>query len=88
LLKDALYVPDIGLTVVSIGWIAGSGHSVAFKGNECQIKNQNDFIIGSIPVSTNGIYKVQHEYANATMLEHVNILTLHRHLGHISANTI
>jgi hypothetical protein len=88
LLKDALYAPDIGLTVVSIGWIAGSGHSVAFKGNECQIKNQNDIIIGRIPISMNRIYKVQHKYTNATMLEHVNILMLHRCLGHISADAI
>jgi hypothetical protein len=88
LLKDALHTPDIGLTVVSIGQIAGSGHTVAFKRNECQIKNQKDTIIGRIPISTNGIYKVQHEYANATMLEHIDILMLHRHLGHISADAI
>jgi hypothetical protein len=58
LLKDALHMPDIGLTVVSIGWITGSSHTVAFKGNECQIKDQNDIIIGRIPISANGIYKV------------------------------
>jgi hypothetical protein len=88
LLKDTLHAPDIGLTVVSIGWITSSGHSVAFKGNKCQIKNQNDVIIGRIPISVNRIYKVQHKYANVTMLEHVDILMLHRHLGHISADTI
>ena len=88
LLKDTLHAPEIGLTVVSIGQIASSGHTVAFKGNECLIQNKKDIIIGKIPVSANGTYKVEHEYANAATLEQVDILTLHRRLGHISAEAI
>ena len=38
LLKDTLYMPQIGLTVVSIGHIVKAGYSVSFEDNRCQIK--------------------------------------------------
>jgi hypothetical protein len=85
-LRDALHAPDIGVTVVSIGRIAKAGYSVLFEGDRCKIMNKNARIIGDIPVSNNGIYKVLH--AGAATLEQVDLLTLHRQLGHVSVNAI
>jgi len=85
-LRDALHAPDIGVTVVSISRIAKAGYPVLFKDNRCKIHNKNEKVIGDIPVSDNGIYKVLH--AGAATLEQVDLLTLHRRLGHVSVNTI
>ena len=85
-LRDALHAPDIGVTVVSIGRIAKAGYRVLFRDDRCQIQNKNEKVIGDIPVSTNGIYKVLH--AGAATLEQVDLLTLHRRLGHVSVNAI
>ena len=85
-LRDALHAPDIGVTVVSIGRIAKAGYTVLFEGDRCKIINKNAKVIGDIPVSTNGIYKVLH--AGAATLEQVDLLTLHRRLGHVSVNAI
>jgi hypothetical protein len=50
LLKDSLYAPQIGFTIVSIGRIANAGYSVSFKNNSCNIqKGQDKKIVSSIP---------------------------------------
>ena len=87
-LKDALYAPDMSMTVVSISRIAGAGYSVAFKGTNCMIKNQHGTIVRDIPASLNGLYKVEHALTAAAVAEQVDILTVHRRLGHIAADTI
>ena len=87
LLRDALHAPDIGLTVVSVGRIANTGNSVSFEGETCKIKNQKGNTIGKIPASANGLYKVEHDYVGA-VTEQTDILTLHKRLGHISADAI
>ena len=88
ILRDALHAPDIGLTVVSIGRIAKAGHVVSFKGDTCKITNSKGKTIGNIPISANGLYKAERVYAAAAVLEIVDIITLHRRLGHISLDTI
>jgi len=89
LLKDTLHAPQIGLTVVSIGRIAKASYSVSFKDNHCKIrKDQDRHVVGSIPTTGNGLYKVEHTLMASTTLEQVNILTLHQRLGHVSLDTI
>ncbi len=89
LLKDTLHAPQIGLTVVSIGRIAKAGYSVSFEDNHCKIrKDQDRRVVGSIPTTGNGLYKVEHALMAGTALKQVNILTLHRRLGHVSLDTI
>jgi len=88
ILRDALHAPDIGLTVVSIGCIAKAGHIVSFEGNSCKITNSKGKTIGNIPIGANGLYKAERVYAAAAMPEVVDIITLHRRLGHISLDTI
>lgn len=84
-LHDALHAPDMGLTVVSIGRIVKAGCTVQFQEGSCKIK-RGDKVIGDIPVHANGLYKVEHALAATT--EEVDIITLHRRLGHISADAI
>ena len=87
LLRDALYAPDMGLTVVSIGRITKAGCSVQFEDGLCKIKRGGS-TIGCIPASANGLYKVEHALVAASAPEFVDILTLHRRLGHISVDAI
>jgi GAG-pre-integrase domain len=88
LLQDALHMPDMGLMVVSIGRIANAGYSVAFEGNACNIKNKKGTLIGKVPSTANGLYKVKQVYVAVTEPEQVDLYTLHRRLGHIAPNTI
>jgi hypothetical protein len=80
----------MALTIISIRCITSAGHSVTFETKSCKIKNPAGKLIGNIPASSNGLYKVEHSYlaANATPVEQVDIHSLHHHLGHISANAI
>ena len=87
-LWDALHAPEMGLTVVSVGRIANAGYSVAFEGNTCKIKNRSGTLIGSIPLTTNNLYKVEQVNAAITMPEQVDLYTLHCRLGHIAPNSI
>ncbi len=87
-LKDALYAPDMGQTIISISRIASAGHSVLFEGKSCRIKNKDGKIVGDIPMSPNGLYKVEHSLTAAAAAESVDILTIHRRLGHISVDVI
>ena len=79
LLKDAFHAPDMGVTIVSISQIAKAGYTVSFEGDSCKIKNRSGTIIGTIPATSNGLYKVDHAYiaAAAVMLEHADMLMLH-----------
>jgi transposase InsO family protein len=89
LLKDTLYAPQIGSTIISIGRIASAGYSVSFENGSCNIqKEQNSKIIGSIPTNGNGLYKVEHVLTAGAATEQVNIHTLHRRLGHVSLDSI
>ncbi len=58
-LKDVLHAPDMDLTIVSISCIAKADYSVTFKDNICQIRDKVNKVIGTIPASHNGLYKVK-----------------------------
>src|ERR1700677_1090404 len=89
LLKDTLYAPQIGVTIVSIGRIVSAGYSVSFENGSCNIRKEQDRkIVGSIPANGNGLYKVEHALTAGAALEQVNIHTLHRRLGHASLDSI
>ena len=81
-------MPDIRLMVISISHIANAGNSVSFEGQECKIQNKRGDVIGKIPASTNRLYKVEYEFVGTATTEQVNLLMLHKQLGHISADTI
>lgn len=87
LLHDALYAPDLGLTVVSIGSIVKAGCTVEFEDRTYKIK-RDGHTINNVPASANGLFKVNHALAAAESLGHVDILMLHHRLSHITLNTI
>jgi transposase InsO family protein len=89
-LRDALYAPEMSLTVISINKIASAGYSVIFEGKICQIKNKSGKIVGKIKARPNGLYRVDRPIlaAAAAQESQVDILTAHRRLGHISADAI
>jgi hypothetical protein len=85
-LNDTLYSPDIGYTLVSIGRLDQSGHDIRFFGGKCTIKDPNGDLVGEIPISSNGLYRVAHgvgESANIAV-ETVTVMELHRRMGHIA----
>ena len=88
-LKDVLYAPDLSHTVISINLISVAGYSVTFEDCKCIIKDKRrDTVIGTIPVSSNGLYKVEHAYAAVIAPERVSLATLHRRLAHIGPHAI
>ena len=88
LLKDVFHAPDMGITVVSIDRITKAGYSVTFQASVCKIRRPSSTVIGRIPTTANGLYKVQHAYAASVALERVSLPTLHRQLVHIAPDTI
>ena len=90
LLKDILYAPNMGITIVSINCIAKAGNIVTFKNNICKIQNKSNKVIGTIPASQNGLYKIKriHVGAASNLDEHVNLAMLHCYLAHISPDSI
>jgi hypothetical protein len=73
---------------VSIDRICKARNSVTFKGDNCTIRNQNNKVVGVIPTSTNGLYKVEHAYSAIAAPERVDLPTLHCQLCHIALDTI
>ena len=88
LLKDVLYVPAMGTTLISISRIASAGSTAVFTGNTCQIYDKERKIIRIIQVKS-GLYWVysthplEEEYPGKAKVE-VLIDELHHQLGHIS----
>ena len=88
LLRDVLYAPKMGITLVSISRIAGAGSTVVFTGNVCRIYTKNREIIGEIKVK-GGLYRVFMSgskvgaYAADTN-QVLSINELHRRMGHVS----
>jgi len=68
ILHDTLHAPKMVLTIVLIGQITSARHSVAFEHKSCKIKNKAGKIIGVIPASSNGLYKVEHSFTVASAI--------------------
>ena len=88
LLKDVLYAPSMGVTLISISKIAGAGSTVVFTRNSCRIYNKDRNMIGEIKVK-GGLYRVHYsasgvEGYSAQTNEILTVDELHRRLGHVS----
>ena len=46
LLKNVLYAPSMGVTLVSISWIAAAGSTVVFSGDSCRLFNTSWKLVG------------------------------------------
>ncbi|KAJ3489198.1 hypothetical protein NLJ89_g11551 [Agrocybe chaxingu] len=85
LLRDVLYAPSMGLTIVSISRIAAAGCAALFRSNFCRIFDSKDRRIGHIHISPNGLYRVEHgEVASSASTTTMTVEDLHQRMGHIS----
>ena len=89
LLKDVLYAPKMGITLVSISKIAAAGSTVVFTGNVCRIYTKDREVVGEIKVN-NGLYRVYTSGSSASAYtidnppDILSVDELHRRLGHVS----
>jgi len=85
-LTEVLFSPEVGYTLVSIGRLDEIGYSATFTDGKCILRNPEEDIIGEIPKSNRGLYRVIHlpgsDSANAA--ETITVMELHRHMGHIA----
>ena len=57
LLKNVLYAPSMGVTLVSISKLAATGYAALFRDSVCRIFNPPKKLVSEIPIS-NGLYRV------------------------------
>ncbi len=87
LLRDILYSPIMGITLVSIGQITSAGSSVLFHGDTCQIYSPSKTLLAQIP-KRGGLYQNYNPRSTDTgytrkVKELLTIDELHRRLGHV-----
>jgi len=92
LLKDVLYAPSMGVTLVSISRIAAAGSTVVFSGDSCRLFNASRKLVGKVEMSQ-GLYRVytaREEPAGyaGRVKELLTIDELHRRLGHIAHDAV
>jgi len=88
LLRNVLFAPSMGVTLISISRITSAGSTVVFTGNICKVYNKNKEVVGEIKVK-GGLYRVYTSCSKdgahaASNTEILSINELHRRLGHIS----
>src|SRR5713101_2255395 len=95
-LTDVLYSPDVGYTLVSIGKLNALGYSISFDDGMCTIHSPNNSVVGRIPKSAHGLYKVTGPTnspetdageGSALVTPQLTVMELHRHMGHIALGT-
>jgi hypothetical protein len=77
ILQDVLYMPNVALTVISVDQISQARYLVTFKDRVCKILKKGRTVIGTIPQSMHGIYKVECVYAATIAPECASLHLLH-----------
>ena len=89
LLKDVLYAPKMGVTLISISKIDVAGYAALFHKSQLRIFSsmKERKVLAQILIR-NGLYRVEHEkdvdVAAAVIPEVISIEKLHRLMGHIA----
>jgi hypothetical protein len=86
-LTEVLYSAEVGYTLISIGCLDELGYSATFADRKCTLRDPAEDIIGQIPKSSKGLYRVVHHESSGSVhaaLETVSIMELHRRMGHIA----
>ena len=80
----------MGITIISISRIASAGYAALFHANFCQIFDSKQHHIGHVPVTSNGLYHVDHgEVASsANTRQHHTLKQLHCWMGHIAPDAV
>jgi len=88
--KDMLYTPNLGITLLSVAYITQVGYMLHFKQQGYQILDSKNHQMGTIPI-TNELYGIQVKIplqANTATEDPLTIIPdeLHRLIGHISTD--
>jgi transposase InsO family protein len=96
LLRDVLYAPTVGYTLVSIGKLDKSGFHSAFGEGQLSLTNPNGRRIGVVPRTERGLYRISRKLLQVwhtardvdevAAVEKVSLEELHRRMGHIAPN--
>lgn len=84
-LTEVLYFPEVGYTLVSVGWLDKKGFEITFLDGKCTIKGPDGQHLGAVS-KTKGLYHVAYdepETAHAAD-EELTLDQFHRCMGHIS----
>jgi hypothetical protein len=85
LLKDVLYAPNMGATLILISKIAAAGFRTVFQKDLLEIFGPRDSMLGCINVR-NGLYRLEHEpheVAASSTTDTVTIEELHQLMGYL-----
>ena len=84
-LHDVQYSPEVAYTLVSVGNLDDKGYTVKFGGGKCEITDPNGKIVGEVPKTNRGLYRVEHYPETADVAsEELTLEQFHRRMGHIS----
>jgi gag-polypeptide of LTR copia-type/Zinc knuckle len=90
-LNEVLYSPEIGYTLISVGRLDDAGFTTTFGQGECEVRDSNGDLVGTIPKSVKGLYRVVHESVDPSYADsanaataHLSLMEFHRCMGHIS----
>jgi hypothetical protein len=86
-LRNVLYAPNMGCTLISISQIDQAGYSVAFQDGKCIVRNRKNKIFAQIPKSR-GLYRVESYPEHTLHAEMLTLNELHRHHGHVAHSTL
>jgi hypothetical protein len=88
-LTEVLYSPEVGYSLGSMGRLDKAGYTITFGGGRCLIADRNGEDIGSVPMTDQCLYKLEHISELAGLTEET--LTLdeaHQQLSHISYRAV
>ncbi|KAG5717100.1 hypothetical protein E4T56_gene7174 [Termitomyces sp. T112] len=84
-LTEVFYSPEVGYTLVSVGWLDNAGFEVTFGQGKCIIKGQDGTLVGEVLKDDGGLYCLRHHSGKASAAEEVISLDqFHCQMGHIS----
>ncbi len=102
-LTDVWYSPSVSQNLISTSRLAKSGISSTFDSSKCILRDRNGAIVGSIPMSRGGLYRVTRPAADAATSAEgaedpaeptkdppiiISAEELHRRLGHIAPEAV
>jgi hypothetical protein len=76
-LNNILYSPDLAFTLISLSQCDKSGYSAMLKDKKCTISNPHGKLVGIVPMSNDGLYKVEHKWVMANAVKKLLIDEVH-----------
>ena len=85
-LTEVLYSPEVGYTLVSVGWLNEKGFEITFLGGKYSIKGPDEKCVGAVP-KTKRLYRVAHDEPEMAHVadEELTLDQFHHRMGHILA---